>query len=125
MSQQPSGWYDDPSNPEMLRYWDGVMWSSHTTPKKSPTLPQAAGLPPQAGTDRTGAAATTGVPSPTAPMPQGSGWQDQAPQAYGQGGQAGQYGQPGQHPQPGQYGQAPQYPGAPPNAAWMQSIKTT
>jgi uncharacterized RDD family membrane protein YckC len=121
MSQQPSGWYDDPSNPEMLRYWDGVMWTSHTAPRKSPTLPQSSGLPPQAGSsDATGAAATQGVPTPTTPMPQGSGWQGQAPgqapQGYGQGGQPGQsqYGQP--------YGQ---YPGAPANAAWMQTIKTT
>jgi uncharacterized RDD family membrane protein YckC len=119
MSQQPSGWYDDPSNPEMLRYWDGVMWSSHTAPKKSPTLPQDTGLPPQAGSDSTGAAATQGGPMPTTPMPQGSGWQAQAPQAYGQADQQGQVGQQAQ------YGQAPQYPGAPANAAWMQSIKTT
>jgi uncharacterized RDD family membrane protein YckC len=117
MSQQPSGWYDDPSNPEMLRYWDGVMWTSHTAPKKSPTLPQSTAVPPQAASsDTTGAAATQGVPTPTTPMPQGSGWQGQAPQAYGQGGQVGQQ---------GQYGQAPQYPGAPANAAWMQTIKTT
>jgi uncharacterized RDD family membrane protein YckC len=119
MSQQPSGWYDDPSNPEMLRYWDGVMWTSHTAPKKSPTLPQSSGLPPQASSDATGAAATQGVPTPTTPMPQGSGWQGQAPQAYGQGQAPGQYGQQGQ------YGQAPQYPGAPASAAWMQTIKTT
>src|SRR6478735_2174737 len=120
MSQQPSGWYDDPSSPEMLRYWDGVMWTSHTTPKKSPTLPQSSGLPPQAASsDATGAAATQGGPTPTTPMPQGSGWQGQAPQAYGQAGAPGQYGQQGQ------YGQAPQYPGAPASAAWMQTIKTT
>jgi uncharacterized RDD family membrane protein YckC len=120
MSQQPSGWYDDPSNPEMLRYWDGVMWTSHTAPRKSPTLPQSSGLPPQAGSsDATGSAATQGVPTPTTPMPQGSGWQGQAPQAYGQGGQPGQQGQYGQQ---GPYGQ---YPGAPANAAWMQTIKTT
>ncbi|GAA2153754.1 putative RDD family membrane protein YckC [Humibacillus xanthopallidus] len=117
MSQQPSGWYDDPSNPDMLRYWDGVMWTSHTAPKKSPTLPQSSSLPPQASSsDATGAAATQGVPTATTPMPQGSGWQGQAPQAYGQGGQVGQQ---------GQYGQAPQYPGAPATAAWMQTIKTT
>lgn len=41
MSQQPSGWYDDPSNPDLLRYWDGVTWTSHTAPKKSPTASQS------------------------------------------------------------------------------------
>ncbi len=43
---QPSGWYDDPQNPENLRYWDGVTWTAHTTPKKSPTADQSTiGLP--------------------------------------------------------------------------------
>ena len=106
MSQQPSGWYDDPSNPDMLRYWDGVTWTNHTAPKKSPTasqstigLPQQGQVPPRAG---------QGVPTPTTPMPQGSGWQTQDPQQYQQ-----------------QYQQAPQYPGAPQNAQWMYNIKTT
>ena len=35
---QPSGWYDDPQDPSQLRYWDGVVWSSHVTPKVSPTV---------------------------------------------------------------------------------------
>ena len=78
MSQQPSGWYDDPSNPEMLRYWDGVMWSSQPLPRSRRPC-RSTGLPPQAGSDVTGAAATQGVPTPTTPMPQGSGWQGQAP----------------------------------------------
>ena len=114
MSQQPSGWYDDPSNPDMLRYWDGVTWTNHTAPRKSPTasqstigLPQQGQVPPDAGTSQ-------GAPTPTTPMPQGSGWQT---------------GQPPQYPQqqypPQQYQQAPQYPGAPQNAQWMYNIKTT
>jgi uncharacterized RDD family membrane protein YckC len=113
MSQQPSGWYDDPSNPDMLRYWDGVTWTNHTAPRKSPTasqstigLPDQGPVPPDAGT-------TQGVPTPTSPMPQGSGWQTQQPQ---------QYQQPYQQ-QP--YQQAPQYPGAPQGAQWMYNIKTT
>jgi len=35
---QPSGWYDDPQDPTQLRYWDGVIWSGHVTPKVSPTV---------------------------------------------------------------------------------------
>ncbi|MEP7035751.1 MAG: RDD family protein [Actinomycetota bacterium] len=35
---QASGWYDDPQDPSQLRYWDGVIWSSHVTPKVSPTV---------------------------------------------------------------------------------------
>src|SRR5471030_865907 len=38
---QPSGWYDDPQDPSQLRYWDGVVWSSHVTPKISPTAEQS------------------------------------------------------------------------------------
>jgi uncharacterized RDD family membrane protein YckC len=109
MSQQPSGWYDDPSNADMLRYWDGVSWTNHTAPKKSPTLGQNATVLPQQSQlgqvppDRTGAS------NPTTPMPQGSGWhsQPQAPQIPQQ--------------------QAPQgyYQQAPANAQWMHNIRTT
>jgi len=38
---QPSGWYDDPQDPSQLRYWDGVIWSAHVTPKVSPTVGQS------------------------------------------------------------------------------------
>lgn len=38
---QPSGWFDDPQDPSQLRYWDGVIWSSHVTPKVSPTVAQS------------------------------------------------------------------------------------
>ena len=111
MSQQPSGWYDDPSNPDMLRYWDGVTWTNHTAPKKSPTAPQSTiGRPYGAvGSDTTGAAATPPeAPTPTTPMPQG-GWQ-QGQQQY----------------QQSPYQQAPQYPGAQQGGAqWMYNVKTT
>ncbi|MGD8148414.1 RDD family protein [Ornithinimicrobium sp. Y1694] len=40
MSQQ-AGWYDDPQNAENLRYWDGVQWTQHTSPKQKPNLDQA------------------------------------------------------------------------------------
>jgi len=26
----PAGWYDNPSTPGSVRYWDGVQWSAHT-----------------------------------------------------------------------------------------------
>lgn len=28
-----AGWYDDPADPTMARYWDGEQWSSRTRPK--------------------------------------------------------------------------------------------
>ncbi len=109
MSQQPSGWYDDPSNADMLRYWDGVSWTNHTAPKKSPTIAQSTIGRPQQGGPGQVPADRTGAPTATTPMPQGSGWQNQ-PQAP-------------QIPQQ----QAPQgyYQQAPANAQWMHNIRTT
>jgi uncharacterized RDD family membrane protein YckC len=31
------GWYDDPDHPEQLRYFDGIVWTAHTTPRTSPS----------------------------------------------------------------------------------------
>src|SRR5664280_2094068 len=43
---QPSGWYDDPQDPSQLRYWDGVVWTSHVSPRVSPTVEQSTiGMP--------------------------------------------------------------------------------
>lgn len=41
MTQRPSGWYDDPENPDQLRYWDGILWSERTMPKINPNLDQS------------------------------------------------------------------------------------
>ena len=38
---QPSGWYDDPNDADQLRYWDGVVWTDHAVPRKSPTVEQS------------------------------------------------------------------------------------
>ena len=46
MTTQPAGWYDDPQDPSQLRYWDGVVWSGHVSPKISPTVAQSTiGMP--------------------------------------------------------------------------------
>jgi uncharacterized RDD family membrane protein YckC len=118
MSQR-AGWYDDPENPEYLRYFDGVVWTSHTSPRVSPSATQSPiGLAQQ----QPAQPATQPVPqSPTQQLPYGGGQpQDtsqppqfgQQPPQYGQ--QPPQYGQ--QPPQYGQYPPAPQYgpPGYPP-----------
>lgn len=86
MNTRAAGWYDDPQDANLLRYWDGVTWTEHTSPRQKPGLEQAgAGQGAQYG-------------APGAP-------QDQ--QGYGQQGQQG-YGQPG-YGQQDQQG-APQYP---------------
>lgn len=101
MSQHPSGWYDDPSNPDLLRYWDGVSWTNHTAPKKSPTASQSTIGLPQQGQQGQRAAGQTGT---TAPVPQNSPWQTQS-----------------QVPQQQRQG----YAQAPGDAQWMHNIKTT
>jgi uncharacterized RDD family membrane protein YckC len=40
-----AGWYDDPENDQQLRYFDGVVWSKHTTPRST----RAASAAPQPG----------------------------------------------------------------------------
>jgi uncharacterized RDD family membrane protein YckC len=114
MTQQPSGWYDDPSNPDLLRYWDGVTWTNHTAPKKSPTASQS----------------TIGLPqaqNPTTPLPQGGGWQAQNPQQQGPGGYETGTQFPGQHAGAGQspYPYGGQYPGAPQSQTWMRGPVTS
>lgn len=39
MSENPAGpgWFDDPEDATQLRYFDGVVWTAHTTPRRSPT----------------------------------------------------------------------------------------
>ncbi len=46
------GWYDDPESPDQLRYFDGIIWSRHTTPRAptvSPSPPAAHPGPPASG----------------------------------------------------------------------------
>jgi uncharacterized RDD family membrane protein YckC len=79
------GWYEDPQDPAQLRYFDGIIWSAHTTPR-APAAPS---------------------PASTTWQPPGSGVQDQGQQ---QGGGQGYGQQPGYGEQPG-YGQQPGYGG--------------
>ena len=39
----PAGWYDDPENPAMYRYWDGTVWTEHRSPKAPPPGPAGGG----------------------------------------------------------------------------------
>ena len=104
---QPSGWYDDPQDPSQLRYWDGVIWSSHVTAKISPNLEQSnIGMP-------------YGVaPAASRPQTPGSHGAQGAPAAPGGSGPAQRW-QPGEG-QPG--GPMPTY-GQP--AGWHGNLPTT
>ncbi len=94
-----AGWYDNPDDPEQLRYFDGVVWTKHTTPRRT-----RAAMPP-AATVQPGPALTP--PGAGAPPAASGGWQ--APHV----GSA-------QVPQGQQVPQAPdqQFPGAPQPGQW-------
>ncbi|HEX2706102.1 MAG TPA: RDD family protein [Candidatus Lustribacter sp.] len=121
----PSGWYDDPENPENLRYWDGVLWTAHRQPKKSPTADQSRigrAYPVAPASHPTGVSGTAPMDQPGPGAPPQSPWTTPS---------AGQGTQPtsGQPTQPS-YGQ-PSYPpvapmpGAYPPGAWAITGPTT
>ncbi len=47
MSGQPAGWYADPDNATLVRYWSGMAWTEHRRPLASlPAPPPAWGVVP-------------------------------------------------------------------------------
>ena len=61
----PAGWYEDPSNPNGLRYWSGAGWTEHVAP-----APVVASVPPPAPAPAPGAARPAEQWAPTS----ASGW---------------------------------------------------
>jgi uncharacterized RDD family membrane protein YckC len=110
MTTREAGWYDDPQDDNSLRYWDGVEWTQHTSPKRKTGLDQA-------GTGTVGGAQAQGEgqAGQYAGQQPGQYGAPEQPGQYGAPGQQGQYGAPGNQPgnQPGQYGgqQPGQQPG--------------
>ena len=100
MSETPAGpgWYDDPDDASQLRYFDGVVWSSHTTPRKSPTVQDSVigrGTQQLDGAGLQGGWVHPGAPQqggPQAPRPQGPGASGWSGSAYGGGQGYGGYG---------------------------------
>ncbi|MBM6399165.1 RDD family protein [Phycicoccus sonneratiae] len=71
-----AGWYDDPDDPDLLRYFDGIVWTAHTTTKVSPTAAASTiGRSPAvpSATERAAAGHPAGRPAGDASGPQG-GW---------------------------------------------------
>jgi uncharacterized RDD family membrane protein YckC len=130
---QSPGWYDDPDNPQQLRYFDGVVWTRHTSPRSTrPTPGYAAGPPPQGSLPSQPAPGAQPPPwppqQPTGPQQYGQ----QGPQRYGQYGQQ-QYGQQGQQPYgpqggwsappaPTAYGVLARTPDGEPLAGWWKRL---
>lgn len=44
--QTPPGWYPDQANPQLVRWWDGRMWTNHVQPLQPPPPPQQPVQPP-------------------------------------------------------------------------------
>ncbi|SDP20712.1 Uncharacterized membrane protein YckC, RDD family [Pedococcus dokdonensis] len=87
------GWYDDPDDAAQLRYFDGVVWTRHTTPRSTRPAPSA--TQPSHATQ------------PTSTQP----GQPAYPPVGGQGTQ-------GQQWQQAPQGQHPQFPGQPQQQGW-------
>ena len=63
-----AGWFDDPHDSEQLRYFDGILWTDHTTPRRTIwTRPDAAATQDAAAAAAAAAHPTTPSSSPTAP----------------------------------------------------------
>lgn len=78
MTQRPSGWYEDPDDPDQLRYWDGILWSPRRMPKVKPGLERSDPVPVPAGRPDVGAR-RDGALRPT-PRPQVDPWRKESPQ---------------------------------------------
>jgi hypothetical protein len=58
----PAGWYADPGNPFLYRWWDGAAWTQHTAPANGqPVGPPPLGFAIQAQRDLSGKATTSMV----------------------------------------------------------------
>ncbi len=44
----PAGWYPDPNDPELARYWDGEGWTGYTGPREGRSAPPRIEPPPGA-----------------------------------------------------------------------------
>lgn len=62
------GWYENPDNPDELRYFDGILWTANTTPLRSRT-PQPPVVPPPAPSGHHGAAGAPPRPEGWGPQP--------------------------------------------------------
>lgn len=84
MAARPSGWYDDPDSPDLLRYWDGVVWTEHVASKR-PTPPAGRNDGPGAhGTRGAYGASSPAVSEPAAGSSTQQWAEYQARQAFGE-----------------------------------------
>lgn len=107
MSNPVAGWYHDPSNPSLQRYWDGNQWTTYTQPLPASfnaTTPQQTGQYAPPNTSQTSLPNPYTAQQPTQAQqplygnttPYAGGNEDLQTSAY-------LYGSPQQHPQPVSY----------------------
>jgi uncharacterized RDD family membrane protein YckC len=79
MSEQPTsaGWFDDPENPDQLRYFDGILWTKNVTPKRTRAAAPAPQVSPPPQNPYAAGHSTTPAPNPYAaqsapPVPVGA-----------------------------------------------------
>lgn len=70
-STSEANWYQDPSDPSLLRYWDGLQWTDQTAPSNlsDASQPYSALLPPPMSAPEAGAQHQTDNPTITPPVP--------------------------------------------------------
>ncbi|MGA8046069.1 MAG: RDD family protein [Dermatophilaceae bacterium] len=98
-----AGWFDDPDEPEQLRYFDGILWTKHTTPRQTTwSRPEPVVTEPSPSAVAAGQSTPVQAAPGTAPYgqpPQNPYAPAQPPTAYPPA-QPGPYGYP-QHARPG------------------------
>lgn len=118
-----AGWYDDPEHPDQLRYFDGIVWTRHTTPRATrpaTTAPVVSvDAPPSTGTtpDPYGWRGGSAPTSPPAGGPPANPWGPSQPGS--------QWGPPQPGAQWGTYAPRPAGPATPdgvPLAGWWQRV---
>ncbi|KGN35032.1 hypothetical protein N802_01805 [Knoellia sinensis KCTC 19936] len=67
------GWYENPDNPDELRYFDGILWTSNTTPLRTRQTQPTAAQPPAGSSPAAPPTVPTPVQSPPPAPP--TGWQ--------------------------------------------------
>lgn len=45
-NQVAPGWHADPTDPNLMRYWDGIQWTAQTQPKPPPLTAQGPDVHP-------------------------------------------------------------------------------
>ena len=68
MSTPAAGWYTDPDEPALIRWWDGAVWTENTQPNPAAPAPTAQPDPVPAASPEAAPAPVPAAPLPSAPL---------------------------------------------------------